>query len=108
MVTILDSTDIEHFHLIENSIRQCWSGGLRQVTYKSRAFWMEWKLLDSRGYIASTYHSAWHTKCPAKHVVTGLADELVNVTAVTCHSLGMWTQCSRYCCSPKRSQKPTF
>ena len=56
----------------------------------------------------STYHSAWHTECPTKRVVTGLADELVNVTAVARHSLGMWTQCSRYCCSPKRSQKPTF
>lgn len=93
---------------VENSIRQCWSGGLRQVTYKSHAFWMECKLLDSKGYIASTYNSAWHTKCPTKYLMTGLANELVNVTAVTCHSLGMWTQCSQYCCSPERSQKSRF
>lgn len=52
---------------------------------------MEWKLLDSRGYVASTYNSAWHTECPTQYVMTGLADELVDVTAARCHSLGMWT-----------------
>ena len=78
------------------------------MTYKSHASWMECKLLGSKGYIASTCNRAWHTKCPSEYLMTGLANELVNVTAVTCHSLGVWTQCSQYCCSPKEAKNPDF